>query len=320
MSDTAKVSLFGIFAAIGAAVAFSVIDVIFKFLSGDYPLYQVVMLRSIVAMIVLMAVIIPLEGGFGILRTRQPRLHLLRSLAVLFANLCFFTGLAIMPIAEAVAIAFATPLVVTTLSVIFLKERVGPWRWLAVAVGFLGILIIMRPGPGTFQAAAFLPFLGACGYATLHVLTRRAGGSDKAATLPFYPTLGFLVVSALVGLATGDGRFATSDSAALQFVLRAWVWPAPEDWLLFLTVGLAGSVGGYLVSQAYRLCEAGLVAPFEYIAMPMAVFWGVLVFDEWPEPAVWIGSALIIGAGLVSVWRETRRNRPAPRPRPRSTG
>ncbi|APG45575.1 DMT family transporter [Phaeobacter porticola] len=315
-----KISLFGVFAAIGAAVCFSIIDVIFKFLSGDYPLYEVVLLRSVVAMIVLLTLIIPLEGGFGILRTRQPGLHLLRSLAVLFANLCFFTGLAIMPIAEAVAIAFATPLVVTTLSVVFLKERVGPWRWLAVAVGFAGVLLIMRPGPGTFQPAALLPLLGACGYATLHVLTRRAGGTDRAATLSFYPTLGFLVVSALVGIVTGDGRFATGDSAALQFILRGWIWPAPQDWILFLTVGLAGSIGGYLVSQAYRQCEAGLVAPFEYIAMPMAVLWGVLVFNEWPDGPVWIGSALIIGAGLVSVWRETRRSRPAPRPRPRSTG
>ncbi|MDE4133448.1 DMT family transporter [Phaeobacter sp. QD34_3] len=320
MSQEIKVSVLGLMAAAGSAVCFSVIDVIFKFLSGDYPLYQVVMVRSIVALVVLGAVIIPLEGGFHILRTRQPKLHLMRCCAVLFANICFFTGLAIMPIAEAVAIAFATPLIVTALSVVVLKERVGPWRWGAVAAGFLGVLIIMRPGPGSFQAAAILPFLGACGYATLHVLTRRAGGAEKASTLSFYPTLGFLVVSALVGLTTGDGRFASGDSAAVDYILRAWVWPAPQDWGLFVGVGLAGSIGGYLVSQAYRLNEAGLAAPFEYVAMPMAVLWGVLVFDEWPDVPVWAGSALIIGAGLVSVWRETRRSRPVPRPRPRSAG
>lgn len=320
MTDRAGFQVLGIVAGIGAAVSFSIIDVIFKFLSGDYPLYQVVMFRSLVAMAILLAVIIPLEGGVPILRTRHPRLHLLRSLAVLFANICFFTGLAIMPLAEAVAIAFATPLIVTTLSVIFLKEPVGPWRWGAVAIGFAGVLIIMRPGGDAFQAAAILPLLGACGYATLHVLTRRVGGADKAATLSFYPTLGFLLVSALVGLVTGDGRFATGDSAALDFILRGWVWPTPQDWPLFIGVGIAGSIGGYLVSQAYRLCDAGLVAPFEYIAMPMAVLWGVLVFQEWPDTAVWAGSGLIIASGLVSVWRETRISRPTSRPRPRSTG
>ncbi|MVO15454.1 DMT family transporter [Parasedimentitalea huanghaiensis] len=320
MSAQAKVNIWGILAALGAGVAFSIIDTIFKFLSGDYPLYEVVLFRSIVALAVLLAVIVPLEGGFHLLRTHQPRLHVLRCLAVLFANLCFFTGLALMPLAEAVAIAFATPLIVTTLSVIFLKEHVGPWRWGAVAVGFLGVLVIIRPGSDAFQPIAILPFLGACGYATLHVLTRRAGGSESGSTLAFYPMLGFLVVSALVGLTLGDGRFSDGNSPAIDFILRAWVWPAPQDWPLFIGVGIAGSFGGYLVGQAYRLCEAGLVAPFEYIAMPMAVLWGVLVFNEWPETPVWIGSGLIIGSGLVSVWRETRNHRPTSRPRPRSNG
>ncbi len=320
MTGQGNENILGVLAAVGAGISFSIIDTIFKFLSGDYPLYEVVLMRSIGALIILLAIIVPLEGGYHILRTDKPRLHLLRFCAVLFANLCFFTGLAIMPLTEAVAIAFATPLIVTTLSVIFLKERVGPWRWTSVGIGFLGVLVIMRPGLDTFQPSALLPFFGACGYATLHILTRSAGGTERGATLAFYPMAGFLVVSACVGLTFGDGRFANSESAALDFIFRAWIWPAPEDWKYFIGVGVVGSVGGYLVSQAYRLCEAGLVAPFEYIAMPMAVLWGLLVFNEWPDLPVWIGSGLIIGSGLVSVWRETRRSRPASRPRPRSIG
>jgi drug/metabolite transporter (DMT)-like permease len=316
-----KTTGLGILAAMGAATCFSIIDMLFKFLSGDYPLYEVVFIRSVVALAVLLGILMPLEGGFHLIRTRKLKLHLMRSVAVLFANLCFFTGLAIMPLAEAVAIAFATPLVVTLLSVIFLKETVGPWRWGAIAGGFIGILVIMRPGADTFQAAAILPLLGACGYATLHVLTRSAGGTEKAATLSFYPTFGFLVVSSLVGLILGGGQLATGgESAALDFIFRAWKWPASQDWIYFVGVGLAGSVGGYLVSQAYRLCEATLIAPFEYVAMPLAIVWGVMFFEEWPELPVWIGSGLIIGSGLVSVWRETRRNRAPGRARPRSTG
>ncbi len=320
MSDTLKVSLLGLFAAAGSAICFSIIDVLVKFLSGDYPLYQVVFLRSLVALPVLLLILVPLEGGYHVLRTRQPKLHLIRCGAVLFANICFYTGLATMPMADAVAIAFATPLIVTILSVFLLGERPGIWRWSAVAVGFAGVLIIMRPGPGTFQAAAMLPFFGACGYALLHVLTRRAGGADSAAALTFYPSICFMLVSALVGLTTGDGRFSNGDSLAVDFILRAWIWPAPGDWWAFVALGLTASIGGYLISFAYRNCEAGLVAPFEYIAMPMAVVWGILVFQEWPDFPVWIGSALIIGAGLVSLWRETRNNRPPSRPRPRSTG
>ncbi len=298
MSDTLKVSLVGLFAAAGTAICFSIIDVLVKFLSGDYPLYQVVFLRSLVALPVLLLILVPLEGGYHVLRTRQPKLHLIRCGAVLFANICFYTGLATMPIADAVAIAFATPLIVTILSVFLLGERPGIWRWSAVAVGFAGVLIIMRPGPGTFQAAAMLPFFGACGYATLHVLTRRAGGADSAAALTFYPSICFMLVSALVGLTTGDGRFSTGDSLAVNFILRAWIWPAPGDWWAFVALGLTASIGGYLISFAYRHCEAGLVAPFEYIAMPMAVIWGILVFQEWPDFPVWIGSALIIAPVL----------------------
>ncbi|AHD02371.1 DMT family transporter [Leisingera methylohalidivorans] len=320
MSAEIKISVPGLFAAAGAGIAFSVIDMTFKFLSGDYPLYEVVLFRSVVAVCVMLAVILPLEGGYHLLRTHQPKLHFARCLAVLFANICFFTGLAILPLAEAVAIAFATPLIVTALSALFLGERPGPWRWGAVAIGFLGVLIIMRPGPGTFQAAALLPALGACGYATLHVLTRRAGSVESGATMAFYPMLGFLIVSALAGILFGNGRFADGGSPALDFILRAWIWPAPEDWPYLIGVGLAGSIGGYLVTQAYRMNEAALAAPFEYIAMPMSVLWGVLIFNEWPGPAVWAGSSLIIAAGLVSVWRETRRNRPVPRPRPRAEG
>ncbi|WP_424979603.1 DMT family transporter [Leisingera sp. S232] len=320
MSAEAKVSVPGLFAAVGAGIAFSVVDMIFKFLSGDYPLYEVVLFRSVVAMIVMLAIIVPLEGGYHLLRTHQPKLHLLRCFVVFFANICFFTGLTLLPLAEAVAIAFATPLIVTALSALFLGERPGPWRWGAVCAGFLGVLIIMRPGVGTFQPAALLPFLGACGYATLHVLTRRAGSSEAGATLAFYPVLGFLVLSSLAGLAFGDGRFATGSSPAFDFVLRAWVWPAPDDWPYLIGAGLAGSAGGYLVSQAYRMNEAALAAPFEYIAMPMSVLWGLLIFREWPDLAVWSGSALIIASGLVSVWSETRKNRPAPRPRPRTEG
>ncbi|NRB20544.1 MAG: DMT family transporter [Rhodobacteraceae bacterium] len=320
MSAQAKVNIWGILAALGAGIAFSIIDTIAKFLSGDYPLHELVLVRSIIALIVLLAVIMPLEGGYHLLRTHQPRLHVLRCLAVLFANLCFFTGLALMPLAEAVAIAFATPLIVTALSVLFLKEKVGIWRWGAVAIGFLGVLVIMRPGSGAFQPTAILPFLGACGYATLHVLTRRAGGTEAGSTLAFYPMFGFLLVSAVVGLTLGDGRFSDGSNPGIDFILRAWTWPPPQDWPLFIGLGVAASFGGYLVGQAYRLCEAGLVAPFEYIAMPMAVLWGVMVFNEWPEPQVWLGSGLIIGSGLVSVWRETRHHLPPSRPRPRANG
>ena len=314
-----RLKLFGMAAAAGAAVGFSVIDLLFKFLSGDYPLYQMVFTRSIVALSFVMFVLVPIDGGLRILRTQHLPLHLARVTAVLIANITYFTGLALMPLAEAVSITFVTPLVVTVLSAVFLREHVGPWRWGAVAIGFLGVLIILRPGPETFQPIALLPLIGASSYAILHVLTRRIGGADKAATMAFFPAFGFLIFSALAGLAFGQGQWQTG-VPIFDVVLRPWVWPNAFELFLMLLSGVAGSVAVYLISQSYRLCEAALVAPFEYVAMPMAVIWGVLIFGEWPGLPVWIGSGLIVSAGLLSLWRETRVSKPPTRPNPRNTG
>ncbi len=316
ISNTAKI--LGILAAVGAAACFSIIDMLFKFLSSGYPLYEVVFIRSAIALVLLLLVLVPLAGGYHTLRTQVPRLHLIRSLLVLGGNITFFTGLAVLPLADAVAIGFATPLVVTILSVLILGEHVGPWRWSAVGIGFAGVLIIMQPGSGSFQWAAFLPLIGACGYAGMHIMSRRIGKHDATVALSFYPLCGFLIVSSIAGLWFGDGRWAGIGAELGSFLLRPWAWPTTAEWPLFIGAGLAGSVGGYLVSHAYKTAEAGLVAPFEYIALPLATLWGILVFQEWPELQVWLGSLLIIGAGLVSLWRETRQQKPPSRPRPRN--
>ncbi|MBT8153296.1 DMT family transporter [Epibacterium ulvae] len=316
ISNSAKI--LGILAAVGGAACFSIIDMLFKFLSSGYPLYEVVFIRTTIALALLLLVLTPLAGGYRTLRTQVPRLHALRCLLVLGANITFFSGLAVLPLADAVAISFAAPLVVTILSVVVLGEHVGPWRWSAVGIGFVGVLIILRPGSDSFQWAALLPLAGACGYAGMHVMSRHIGKHDATVALSFYPLCGFLIVSLAAGLWFGDGKWAGSGSQLGDFLLRPWSWPTAAELPLFIGAGVAGSVGGFLISHAYKTAEAGLVAPFEYIALPLATVWGILVFQEWPEFHVWLGSLLIIGAGLVSLWRETRLQKPPSRPRPRN--
>lgn len=288
-----------------------------KFLSGGYALHQVVLIRSIIGMVFLFLILVPFEGGFRNLKTKRLGIHIFRGLCVVFANMTFFLGLAAMPLADAVAIFFISPLVITVFSVIFLRETVGPRRWAAVGVGLLGVIIMMRPGSESFQVAAFLPLAAAFGYAALHILTRKIGMTETATTMAFYIQLTFIMVSGLMGLAIGDGRFAGSSDPSLDFLLRAWIWPDFSDVWVFLVVGIGSTFGGYLISQAYRVAEAGLVAPFEYIAMPMAIFWGVIVFDEWPDLVAWIGISFIIGGGLYTFWRETFHGKEPPRPRPK---
>ena len=162
-------------------------------------------------------------------------------------------------LAEGVALFFVSPLIITVFSVIFLKEQVGPRRWAAIAVGFVGVLVVLRPGTEVFQPAALLPIAAAVGYAGLHMLTRYIGKTESALALSFYIQLSFIVISGGLGLFMGDGRFSGTGDASLDFLFRAWTVPEPSDWLVLLLVGAASSFGGFFISQAYRVAEAAVV-------------------------------------------------------------
>ena len=299
-----RTNLIGVLSAVGAAVFFSVNDVVIKSLSGDYALHQVVLIRSVIGMLVLLAFIFPHQGGYSLFRTRRLGAHVVRAMCVVFANFCFFMALAAMPLADVAAIFFVCPIIITTLSVLLLGEHVGPRRWLAVGIGLVGVLIMLRPGTSAFQAASLLPLASAFAYALLQIMTRHIGGTERAATMTFYIQLVFICVSSGIGLAVGDGRFAGQGNPSLDFFFRQWVWPDTGDYLIFLLLGTCSTCAGYLISQAYRLCEAGLAAPFEYIALPLAIFWGVVVFGDWPDAVSWIGITLIMIGGLYMFWRE----------------
>jgi drug/metabolite transporter (DMT)-like permease len=238
------------------------------------------------------------------LRTEKIGLHLMRAGFVVFSNLCYFLGLAALPLADAVAIFYVAPLLVTALSVPILGEKVGPRRWAAVCVGLVGVIVMVRPG-ADFAWASLFPLTSALAYASMHMMTRRMGGTESALTMTLYVQLCFVIVSALMGLVVGGGQFSGSADPSVAFLLRAWVWPAPLDWLIIGVVGLTSSAGGILIAQAYKLCEAGMVAPFEYIAMPIAIIWGITVFGQWPDAIAWVGIVLICGAGLYVFWRES---------------
>lgn len=302
-------NLRGALCAFFAVLCFSLNDVGIKFLSEDYALHQIVLLRALVGVATFTVCIMPFYGGLTVFRTRRPGVHLIRGLCVVAANMCLFLGLAAMDIADAIAVFFISPTVITVFSVIFLKESVGPRRWLAIAVGFVGVMVIVKPGTSAFQIASLLPLASAVLYATLHILTRKIGGTESAATMVLYMQITFLFASAAFGLVLGDGRFAGEGHPSIEFLVRAWGPVAPGDWWIIVMLGVSGALGGYFISQAYRLSEAGFIAPIEYISMPIAIIWGITVFGTFPGPSAWIGILLIIGSGLYLVWRESRKGR-----------
>lgn len=301
-------NMFGGLCAVLSVFCFAINDTTIKFLSDGYALHQVVLIRSALGLVFVLTLIAPLTVGRHIWRTQKLGLHMLRGMCVVMANMTFFLGLAALKLADAVAVFFIAPLMITVFSVFFLKEYVGPWRWVAVIVGFLGVLLVAKPGSDAFQIASLLPVLAAVFYALIHILTRKMDGTESAATMAFYIQAMFIIVCLVIGLMIGDGRFGDQDDPSLRFLLRAWVWPAQADYPFLLLLGLGVAFGGYFISQAYRVAEAGFVAPFEYLGMPIAIVLGTLLFDEYPDAQMLVGAALIVGAGLFTLWREQKVN------------
>jgi S-adenosylmethionine uptake transporter len=250
-----------------------------------------------------------LEGGLQLLRTRRPALHFLRGLLIVIANMAFFLALATMPLAEATALFFVNPLFIMLLSMPVLGERIGLRRWSAILAGLVGVLVMLRPGFGVVSWATLLPLVAALAYASMQMLTRRLGVIDKASTLAFYIQLTFVLISGAIGLAVGHGRFDQGQSATLEFLLRAWTWPTLADAGLMALCGCLVAAGGYLLSQAYRISEASVVAPFEYTSLPLALFWGLLLWGDLPDAPAILGIAMIVGSGLFVLYRETSQAR-----------
>ncbi|MDA9975587.1 DMT family transporter [Alphaproteobacteria bacterium] len=309
----------GIYTIMVGMLVITLQDSAVKLLSPDYALHQIMLSRAFLALVITFG-ILKYEGGFHLLRTKYLKWHLARGALIVIANMTFFLAVAAMPLGEAVAIFFVAPLFITAMSVPFLGEKVGPRRWAAVLVGLIGVIVVMRPGVGVFDWVVLLPVVAAFTYASMQMLTRKLGATDKASTMAFYIQMTFIAFSLVIGLGLGDGRFAGTGNPSLDFLFRAWRMPETSDIWLFIWCGVCAGFGGYLLSQAYRLGEAAIVAPFEYIALPLAVAWGFLVWGDVPDRTAIIGMTLILGSGLYILYRESVRGRPlvAERPMPRN--
>ncbi len=286
----------------------SVSDSIIKWLSPIYALHEIMLFRALFAMVVVLG-IVQLEGGLKTLKTRRPILHFFRGSLLVLANMFFFLGLATLPFAETVALFFVAPLFICLLSQPVLGEKVGLSRWIVILIGLSGVLVMVRPGAEVFALTSLLPILAALSYAIMQMMTRKLGMHERAGTLTFYIQLAFLLISSLIGLSIGDGRLDTMGNPTSEFLLRAWIWPLPDDFGLLALCGLIVAFGGYLLSQAYRLGQASAVAPFEYTSMPFALIIGYYLWGDWPDWTSFVGSGLIIFSGLLIVYLESRSRR-----------
>lgn len=276
------------------------LDLCAKALLGRYPLVQFVFLRSL-AGLALFLLLGPVLGGWRQLATGQWRWHLLRTLLASGAMFGFFFGLSAMPLVNALTLGFTAPLMLTALSRPLLGERVGWRRWLAVLAGFLGVLVVLRPGSGFVSPASLAVLASALCYACLAVTARHLGRTESSYALSVYVVAGPLTISAL--LLRDD----------------AWVTPAVTDWLLFVLAGACSVVAWLGIINGYRGASPAILAPLEYTTLVGGALAGYLLWREVPDAGVLAGAAIIVASGLYVVYREIdwRGRNTAARPRVR---
>lgn len=285
---------------------FSVQDLILKLLSGAYPLHQAMVFRSLTA-IPFLILLVHFEGGLRSLFTSGTRPMMLRGCVMFAAYTAYYLALAALPMATTVALYFSAPLFITILSVFFLAEKVGPRRWIALLAGFVGVLVMVRPGSTLFDWAALLPVVSGLTYAISMIAARRLGATETASALAFWGNAVFLVGAIVLSAVFGSGAWEGGAHPSLAFLLRGWVMPTGFDLMLMMACGVIAAAGLTLLTQAYRVAEASVVTPFEYTGLVWSVLYGWMFWQHWPNRTDWIGIGIIVGAGLYILWREARK-------------
>lgn len=279
-----------ILAILFSVMCFSVLNAISKTLSQHYPVGEIIWARYFFAFILMLVLFLP-RSGMNLFRLRNVGSQVVRGLLLFFSSLFYFHGLVYMPLATAAAISLTSPLVVTALSARFLKEPVGPRRWAAVCVGFIGALIVVRPGQAQFDWHALLIVASTLCSALYQLYSRRYGPTERP--------------DASATMATIVGTVAAAPLLPFEWVTPAGGW----HWLLFAGMGVMAGVGHYFLTIAYSQAPAAVVAPFNYVQLVGAALLGYVVFGDIPDLWSWVGAGVIVCSGLYIGHRERIRHR-----------
>lgn len=287
---TSSRPLAGIALKIAATFAFAVMAAIARWLGDTYPVGQLVFFRAAFALMPIAALMLVQGTPLDELKTSRPLSHLLRSIAGVCAMFSYFAALTYLPLADVTAIGFASPLFVVALAAIVLGEQVHVYRWSAVVVGFIGVVIMVSPHLGMGEAESpvlglVFSFAAALFSAFAMIAIRRMAATESATAIALYFQLTCMGVS----------------MATLPF---AWITPGVGDLLLLVLMGVMGGFGQLFMTNSYRFAQASVIANFDYVAMIWAILFGWLLFSELPAPAVYVGSIIVIGSGIFIAWRE----------------
>ena len=275
----------GVYYCLAGIFLFQLLNLLGKHLAESYPIVLLVFFRSLFALAT-SSVMLAGAGGTAALKTRHPFLVLLRALIWVSMVVCSFASFHLLPVPDAATIGFSAPIFVAALAGPLLRETVGFRCWVAVVIGFLGVLLIVRPSPEFLRLGVIFAVGDALFYALGSLLVRRLSRSEQSVTIVFYCCLAATLVSAL----------------ALPFF---WVAPAPADLLLLSLLGVLGAVAQYLATQAFRYAPASVVAPATYSGLVWALLFGYLIWGELPDPVGFLGAGLIVLAGIYVLRQES---------------
>lgn len=293
-SDTARHRRVGIVLVTLGTVCFSVIDASAKWLvtARGLPVVEVVWLRFATHVLWMLLLLAPRQG-LGLLRVASPPLQALRALMLAAMTALNFWALQYLQLAETGAIQFSVPVLIALLSAWWLHERLDLRRWLAIVVGFIGVLLVIRPGSAAFHPAILLSVANAVLYAAFNMLTRRMAATESPEGMQLISAFGAALVIA-------------------PFALPQWQWPQDAgSWAAIAVCGLAGGLGHLCLAMAHRHATAAVLGPFIYQQILYMVFWGWLLFGQWPDWFVVAGAVVVVASGLYLLWLELRADRPA---------
>jgi drug/metabolite transporter (DMT)-like permease len=288
-------------------------DTIVKWLSGSYPVHQVLVIRCLIG-IPILALIVNRNASIRSLWGAGTGLSLTRGLIMSSAYLAFILSIATMPMADSVAIYFVMPLLVAVIAGPMLGERVRLHRWIAILAGFGGVMIMINPGSGVLQPAALLALYSAIGYAISQTLARRIVRTVPPATMAFHANASYLAVAVSLAVVFASFNIGPVEDKSLAFLTRPWQWPPLNDLAAMLLLGAIVAIAMVLFAMAYKSAESSFVAPFEYSAMFWAALLGFLVFGDVPGLRTLWGGSIVLFAGLFMLWMDRRIDRLAAKP------
>jgi drug/metabolite transporter (DMT)-like permease len=286
-----------------ATLIISIQNIAIKWIGGDYSALEIVAVRSLVALPATL-IFYRYEGQHGLPTTKRPRLEYLRGLFLFLSYTTFMMGLAALPLAQIEAIRFSGPLMITFLSVVMLGEKVGPRRWMALVIGFLGVILIVRPGSATFNLGSVFILISVVFYALTVIVTRKLQNTDSSATMAYYSSLVYLIAAMVLAPLPAIVGDVPNAHPSIAFLIRNWSMPTLFDFMIMLGLGFIWAGWMYFMSRAYSVAQASVIAPFEYVSLPINILWGFLFWGEIPTWLTLAGAFLTLFSGIYVLYRE----------------